>query len=38
MQLPPLKAIELISPLTSGAQDVTLNGEVALKLKMLFRG
>jgi len=38
LQLLPLKAIELISPLTFGAQDVTLNPGVALKLKMLFRG
>jgi len=33
----PLKAIELTTPLTIGFHVVTVNGDVARKLKMLFR-
>ena len=38
MQSPPLKAIELTSPLTAGAQDVIVYGAMALKLNTLVRG
>src|SRR6266702_1562730 len=36
-QLPPLNAIVLTVPLTFGFHEVTVNGAVARKLKMLFR-